>query len=267
VNFWPTKDLDNYINLQERVKARMALVDLTATGEENILQEELELINEDLKFRNKQLEKLKNEQLDWESTEEEVSLSDFSLDDFRMDLMDYFKRHEKELRDAPAGLYAVVPALSGPHTHPIETNLFNANYADIIKPGVVFCLQQTDKSDESEKVNPLQPYFLIYIRNDGTVRFNFVHAKQTLDIYRHLCLGRKNAYTSLCELFNDETAQGKNMSKYTGLMKQAVTAIQQKFGQRNALQLTASRSALLIPKEKRVNDETNCELVTWLVIK
>src|SRR5207237_1883641 len=33
VNFWPTKDLDNYINLKERVEARMALVDVTATGE------------------------------------------------------------------------------------------------------------------------------------------------------------------------------------------------------------------------------------------
>jgi len=29
VNFWPTKDLDSYINLKERVEARMALVDVT----------------------------------------------------------------------------------------------------------------------------------------------------------------------------------------------------------------------------------------------
>ena len=40
VNFWPTKDLDNYINLKERVEARMALVDVTATGEDNILNTE-----------------------------------------------------------------------------------------------------------------------------------------------------------------------------------------------------------------------------------
>ncbi len=54
VNFWATKDLDQYINLKNRVEARMALVDVTATGEENILNTEQieDLIEEDLKFRN-----------------------------------------------------------------------------------------------------------------------------------------------------------------------------------------------------------------------
>ncbi len=53
VNFWPTKDLDNYINLKERVEARMALVDVTATGEDNILDVDQieELITDDLKYR------------------------------------------------------------------------------------------------------------------------------------------------------------------------------------------------------------------------
>src|SRR5437870_3430029 len=32
VNFWPTDDLNRYINLKNRVEARMALVDLAATG-------------------------------------------------------------------------------------------------------------------------------------------------------------------------------------------------------------------------------------------
>ncbi len=32
VNFWPTPDLNKYINLKNRVEARMALVDITATG-------------------------------------------------------------------------------------------------------------------------------------------------------------------------------------------------------------------------------------------
>ncbi|MEZ4527964.1 MAG: hypothetical protein R2941_18785 [Desulfobacterales bacterium] len=57
VNFWPTKDLDNYINLKERVEARMALADIAGTGEDNILnaQQLEELISDDLKYRNRQL--------------------------------------------------------------------------------------------------------------------------------------------------------------------------------------------------------------------
>ena len=39
VNFWPTDDLNRYINLKNRVEARMALVDIAATFEDNILQE------------------------------------------------------------------------------------------------------------------------------------------------------------------------------------------------------------------------------------
>ena len=33
INFWPTPKLDDYLNLQNRVEARMALVDVTATGD------------------------------------------------------------------------------------------------------------------------------------------------------------------------------------------------------------------------------------------
>jgi hypothetical protein len=51
VNFWPTEDLNKYINLKSRVEARMALVDIAATVEDNILQNtEIEdLIHEDLR--------------------------------------------------------------------------------------------------------------------------------------------------------------------------------------------------------------------------
>lgn len=57
VNFWPTDDLNKYINLKNRVEARMALVDIAATTEDNILNTEAleELIKDDLKYRDKQL--------------------------------------------------------------------------------------------------------------------------------------------------------------------------------------------------------------------
>src|SRR5690554_5901081 len=39
VNFWPDLDLESYINLEKRVTGRMALLDVSATGEENLLTE------------------------------------------------------------------------------------------------------------------------------------------------------------------------------------------------------------------------------------
>jgi hypothetical protein len=221
VNFWSTKDLDNYINLKERVEARMALVDVTATGEDNILNtEQIEyLITDDLKYRNQQLKKLKEEVLDLEDLDETVSLTDFTLDDFRIDLLNFLENNRQRLQQAPLGLYAIVPAPASAYSAQSASKQFSENEKEIIKPGVVFCLKQKNNSEGNEEVNPLNPYFLVYIRNDGTVRFNYTHARQILEILRLLCQGQIKPYEKLGELFNSETKNGEEMDAYTEVLK------------------------------------------------
>ena len=99
VNFWPTQDLDKYISLKARVEARMALVDLSATADDNLLNvEELEdLIAEDLKYRDRQLKRLREEVLDLEDFSESVALTDFTLDDFRAELTRYIEANRQAL--------------------------------------------------------------------------------------------------------------------------------------------------------------------------
>ena len=132
VNFWPTEDLNRYINLKNRVEARMALVDIAATFEDNILQnEEIEdLISEDLKYRDKRLLKLREEVLDLDDLGDSVSLTGFTLDDFRIELMKYIEANRAALEDAPFGLYSVVPP--------------SLEYKAIV-PGVIFCLRQKSR--------------------------------------------------------------------------------------------------------------------------
>ncbi|EKD28583.1 MAG: hypothetical protein ACD_79C00270G0002 [uncultured bacterium] len=269
VNFWPTKDLDNYINLKERVEARMALVDITATGEDNILNQEQihDLIADDLKYRNQQLKKLQTEVLDLEDMDETVSLTDFTLDDFRIELVNFLEVNRKRLKDSPLGLYALVPAPSGEHTELMRNKEFSANVKDIIKPGIIFCLVQKNQSDANQEVNPLNPYFLIYVRDDGTVRYNYTNAKQILEIYRLLCQGKKTPYEKLCKLFNNETNHGENMDKYTELLKKAVSETVQVFKKKENQKLTSDRGAVIIKKENQLNELEDFELVTWLVIK
>jgi len=269
INFWPTKDLDNYINLKERVEARMALVDVTATGEDNILNTAQieDLIEEDLKFRNQQLKKLKDEVLDLEDMSESISLTDFTLDDFRVDLMNFLENNRKKLEEAPFGLYAVTPSPSGSNSDYLESGRFSVAEKEIIRPGVLFCLKQKGDTDGNEEINPLQPYFLVYIREDGVVRFNYTNAKQILEIYRLMCQGRRKPFEELCALFNAETNQGKNMSQYTDLLQKAIDEIIRVFKKRSTQKLTTDRGALLIPKSKQINDINNFELVTWLIIK
>jgi len=50
INFWPQLSLDDYINLKNRVESKMFMVDMTATGEDNVLTNK----SSDLLFRKKQ---------------------------------------------------------------------------------------------------------------------------------------------------------------------------------------------------------------------
>src|SRR5260370_28998944 len=113
----------------------MALVDIAATFEDNILQnsEIEELIHEDLRYRDKQLLKLKDEVLDIEDLGDSVSLTEFTLDDFRLELAKYIEANRAALETAAFGLYAVVP----PHPD-----------FKVIAPGVIFCLRQENRSDD-----------------------------------------------------------------------------------------------------------------------
>ena len=253
VNFWPTPDLNRYIKLKNRVEARMALVDIAATLEDNLLEPEdiREVLEDDLKYRDKQLLRLKDEVLDLEDFSESVALNEFTLDDFRIELMKYIESNRKILEDAPFGLYAVVP------THP--------DYPMIAK-GVVFCLRQKGDSTGNEQVNPTQPYFLVYIRDDGEVRFTFTHAKQILDMYRLLCAAKKAPYEELCNLFDAETRDGADMTQYNELLEKTIDSIGWSFQKRAIGHLQSGRSAVLPSKKKQVSRTTDFELITWLVI-
>lgn len=151
VNFWPVEDLNQYINLKNRVESRMALADISATAEDNILGNPVkELVEDDLKYRDKQLLKLKDQVVDLEELED-ISLGDFSLEEFRLELLDYLDEDAKRLRELPLGMYAVVKA------------------TERIPPGVVFCLRAKDPDSniKPSNINPTAPYYLLYVQREG----------------------------------------------------------------------------------------------------
>lgn len=255
VNFWPVQDLDRYLGVKHRVEARMALVDLAATQTDNLLDttQLQELIKEDLLFRDRQLKKLRDEVLDLEDLDDSVSLTDFSLDEFRQDLLNFLQAHKDELERAPLGLYAVVPPR-----------------ADIpmAKPGVIYCLRQKAgaASPANERINPLAPHYLVYVHESGEVRLAFVQAKMALNLFRSLALGKTEAYLDLCRLFDRQTEQGADMRTYTRLIEQAVASITDTFQERIAHGLQGDRSFVLPVESEQPRPDSDFELVTWLVI-
>lgn len=263
VNFWPTPHLDQYISLKHRVEARMALVDISATNEDNLLRpaDLEELITDDLKYRDRQLLRLKDEVLDLEELTENISLTDFTLDDFRIELLKYLEANRTKLEEAGLGLYAVVPP------HP--------DYP-MIAPGVIFCLRQKTAQDAgqptngtggSETINPLQPYYLVYVLADGNVRLGFAQPKQILELFRLLCAEKRTPYEDLCLLFDQQTDHGREMEQYSELLHKAVAAITATFRRRMASGLqTGGRGFALPAQSEQVHEASDFDLITWLVI-
>ena len=82
VNFWPNMELDEYINLESRVKNRMVMVDVAAAGEENIIADNQKM--NDLTYRKKQLEELQDRVLDLEDIGNSISITDLTFNDFKI---------------------------------------------------------------------------------------------------------------------------------------------------------------------------------------
>lgn len=259
VNFWPTPELDAYINLKPRVEARMALVNLTATGDDDLLSlTEKGSMEQVWTHRDAQLRRMQTEILDFEDIEEQLNLNQFTLDDFRAQLLDYLRQNEAKLRDAPLGLYAV----TAPLTH--EGMPVN------IKPGVIFCLKQTGETEDSEegkKLNPIHPYYLVHISEEGEVSIGFTNPKRILERFSTLCVEKKQHDQDLCHWFNDETDNGNDMTIYEMLLDAALNSIRKEYNQKVNDQLDASPDALLPTAEDQITEKTEFELITWLIIR
>ena len=123
------------------------------------------------------------------------------------------------------------------------------------------------KPNPNESINALHPYFLIYVLDDGNVRFGFAQPKQILDIYRVLCSGKDQPYTQLCNLFDQQTQQGSDMKAYDKLLEKTVDSLAATFRQRAAAGLQSGRGFVLPNEQEQIRDRSDLELVTWLVIK
>ena len=177
VNFWPNMELDEYINLEARVSGRMVLLDISATGEENIIEFPDAGTMNDLEYRRRQLEQLQNEVLDLEDLGGSISITDMTLNDFRMDLAGYLKEHADCLEHMPPGAFAV-------------TRVDDLVEEEGLGPGVIFCLRSESGKVKTDSTYALAPHYLVWVSESGEVRMNFTQAKKILDLLKKLALGR-----------------------------------------------------------------------------
>lgn len=203
VNFWPDVTLDEYIQLKARVEARMKIVDMTSTGDDNIIDENEKA---DLEYRKSQLQKLREEVVDLEEMNGGISITDLGLNEFHLDLLDYVKKHP-DIENAPLGLHSVVQATK---ENP---------------PGVIYVLKNRVKDVNIDKRNPIHPFYMVYITDDGNIICNHLNPKKLLDEMRLLCRNQAEPIAGLYRLFNKETRDGRDMRKYSKLLGEAIVSL------------------------------------------
>lgn len=243
VNFWPDVTLDEYINLKAKVETRMKIVDMTATGDDNLLSDEEKT---DLEYRKAQLKRLQDEVVDIEDMTTGISIMDLGLNEFRLDLLDYIKLHP-DIDKAPFGLSAVAPA------------------GEDTPAGVIYVLKNRSNSVNIDDQNRLHPFYMVYISDEGEVICDHLSPKNMLDKMRFLCKGKTEPIPELYKQFNKETNNGKNMEQFSRLLGDAISSIIQLKEENDIESLfKPGGTSLLANNFKGLND---FELITFLVVR
>lgn len=217
VNFWPNMELDEYLDLESRVSGRMVLLDVSATGEENVIEFQAGNQMNDLEYRRAQLQKLQDAVIDLEDLSSGVSIADLTLNDFRIDLAGYLRENRERLEALPLGTYAVV---SAPANHA-------ANADGAIPPGAIFCLRAIGEAAQNaaEPGYPLSPHFVVHVGDDGEVLLPYTQAKQVLDRLKKISIGRDLPDAGACSRFDRATRFGRDMEPYQRLLARAVASV------------------------------------------
>lgn len=199
-NYWPDVELDEYIKLKSRVESRMRVTVMTSTGDDDYINE---TEKGDLEYREKQLRQMRDEIVDLEDVSGGVSITDLGLNEFRMDLLEYYKANP-DIDKVPFGIHAVSAGT---------------------EPGVIFVLKNVNQGVNIASRNQLHPFYLVYVKMDGNLCFTHLEPKTALDTMRLLCKGKAEPDKALCKAFNKETSNGREMKATSKLLGDAIASI------------------------------------------
>ncbi|MCE5346720.1 MAG: phospholipase D-like domain-containing protein [Bacteroidales bacterium] len=127
VNFWPAKNVDDYLKLKTRVESRMAAGALVGTEIQTISKQFESILDDKDKLISKQAAKLfKQLEISWEDIEEKsgsFGFNDLSYETFRQELFDLFSNRREELEKIPNGVYTGFNALVESKVHAFAPGL------------------------------------------------------------------------------------------------------------------------------------------------
>jgi ERCC4-related helicase len=165
INFWPSDNINSYLNLQGRIEQRMASMKLAGSEIHIDFTPTLGEMGEDEKFEQKQNARmLEQMQSSWDEidTEKSLGFDDFSLETFRQELLEELKKNDQFYKSLPNGIYTGFKAIQ--EVCPQE--------------GMIALLGYPSKPTKSKNFE-YKGYELIYIDHSG--KSVFLNEKEVLD--------------------------------------------------------------------------------------
>lgn len=165
INFWPSTNINTYLNLQGRIEQRMAAMKLAGSEVHLDFSDTFKEMAEDENLEMKQKAKmLEQMQSSWDEidTEKTLGFDDFSLETFRQELLEELRKNEHFYKSLPNGIYTG----------------FVANPYVCKQEGLIALLGYPSKTAKSTKF-VYRGYELIYIDYSG--KSVFLNQKEVLD--------------------------------------------------------------------------------------
>lgn len=165
INFWPSNNINSYLNLQGRIEQRMAAMKLAGSEVHLDFSDTFKEMAEDENLEQKQKARmLEQMQTSWDEIESEKALGfdDFSLETFRQELLEELKKNEQFYKSLPNGIYTG----------------FIANSEICPQEGMIALLGYPTKPKKSSNLE-YKGYELIYIDDSG--KSVFLNQKEVLD--------------------------------------------------------------------------------------
>ena len=278
INYWPAKEMKEYLRLEALVVARAALANAAATGVDNALDAESPddmvdaVVAELADYRSKQIQRIKDEALDLDDLEDAPTLTDLSAQFFIDQLRRFLASNERRIKDMPNGVFAVAP----PAAQGDESDN---------RPSVIFCLRRKGEIDarvKSASAAP-PPFYLVSVysepdaNGDVKMRLGCHRAYDALRLFSAVAAGKDEPFQALCDAVDRETQNGANMDAYNALVQAALADILKRENAAAAKGVSAEggRKDAVFPEQPALASGASAsaapavdfELVTWCIIR
>lgn len=165
INFWPSNNINSYLDLQGRIEQRMAAMKLAGSDVNLEFSDTFKVMAEDENLEQRMKERMLRQMevsFDDLDTEKSFGFDDLSLERYRQDLLEEYNRENARYKRMPRGIY------SG----------FKADKIVCPKDGIIALLGYPNRPEKSE-THVYNVFDLIYIDNNGEMVL--LNQKEVLD--------------------------------------------------------------------------------------